>query len=301
MIKTLYALLLGALALPLQASIEVTDALGRTVSLSQPAERIVALAPHIVENTYSAGAGDKLVAAVNYSDYPPEAQQLPQLGSYKAVNLERILALEPDLVILWGSGNGESIQRQLERLGVTVYVGEPAELEDVAAAVRDVGVLAGTSEVAESAADRYLNDLEALRERYSERQPVSVFYQVWNDPLQTLSDQHLVSDVIRLCGGRNVYADAAVLAPTISRESLLDRDPEAIVASGMGEERPEWLEEWSAWPRLTAVEHDNLFFVPPDIIQRHTFRILEGAQLFCEHVDTARQRLLSEARADDDS
>lgn len=284
---------MGLLALatwPALASIEVTDALGRSVVLEQPAQRIVALAPHIVENAYSAGAGDQLVAAVSYSDYPPEARDLPQVGSYKAVSLERILAKKPDLVLMWASGNGESTQRQLERLGLTVYVSEPSKLEDVARAVIDIGTLAGTESVARDAAEAYLERLERLRSRYAERETMSVFYQVWNDPLQTLNDEHLVSDVIRLCGGRNIYADALTLAPKVNKESLLERDPAVIVASGMGEERPEWLDEWKAWPGLTAVEQDNLFFVPPDIIQRHTMRIVEGAELFCEYIARARDR-----------
>ncbi len=280
------------LSFPVQAAVEVTDYLKRVVRLEQPAQRIVALAPHIVENAYSAGAGDRLVAAVDYSDYPPAALELPQLGSHNAVSLEQILALKPDLVLVWGSGNGETMLRQLERLGLNVYVDEPRNLEDVARSVQAIGVLAGTSETAEQAAEGYLAALKQLGERYQQAEPVTVLYQIWNQPLQTLNGDHLVSDVIRLCGGHNVYADALPLAPKINMESVLARDPQAIVASGMGEGRPDWLDEWKQWPGLAAVRHDNLFFVPPDIIQRHTLRIAQGAELFCEHIDTARRRLL---------
>ncbi len=285
---------LGITVLAVQADVTVTDYQGREVTLTQPAQRIVALAPHIVENVYSAGAGDALVAAVNYSDYPPEAKALPHLGSYRAISHEAVLALRPDLVVLWGSGNGETLQRQLERLGLVVYVDEPRTLEDVARSIEDIGILAGTSAQAEKETQAYLERLESLRGHYSEQDPVSVMYQVWNQPLQTLNGEHLVSDVIRLCGGRNAYADAQPIAPKINLESVLERDPQAIVASGMGDERPEWLEEWKQWPKLTAVERDNLFFVPPDIIQRHTARILDGAELFCRHIDRARQRLADE-------
>lgn len=282
---------LGITVLAVQADVTVTDYQGREVTLTQPAQRIVALAPHIVENVYSAGAGDALVAAVNYSDYPPEAKALPHLGSYRAISHEAVLALRPDLVVLWGSGNGETLQRQLERLGLVVYVDEPRTLEDVARSIEDIGILAGTSAQAEKETQAYLERLGSLRGHYAEQDPVSVMYQVWNQPLQTLNGEHLVSDVIRLCGGRNVYADAQPIAPKINLESVLERDPQAIVASGMGDERPEWLEEWKQWPKLAAVERDNLFFVPPDIIQRHTARILDGAELFCRHIDRARQRL----------
>jgi iron complex transport system substrate-binding protein len=270
---------------------QVTDSLGETVSLEQPAQRIVALAPHIVENVYSAGAGDRLVAAVDYSNYPPAARELPRLGSFNAVSLESILALQPDLVLVWASGNGENIIHQLRRLGLTVYVDEPRNLEDVARVVRNIGALAGTEETAEKKADLFLETLAALRQRYTHPEPITVFYQVWNDPLQTLNGDHIVSDVIRLCGGHNIYADAASIAPVINRESLLDRDPQMIVASGIGEERPLWLKEWERWPGLTAVRKNNLYFVPPDLIQRHTVRLLDGAQIFCDHIARAREHL----------
>lgn len=268
--------------------ITLTDARGKTVSLAGPAQRIVALAPHIVENVYSAGAGDKLVAAVSYSDYPPKAQQLPQVGSYKTVNYEAVLALKPDLVLSWASGNGPEVARQLERLGLTVYVDELRTMEDIAAEVRALGRLAGTEAIAEKTADQWLDRLDSLKQQYQLAEPVSVMYQVWNDPLQTLNGEHLVSSVIRLCGGRNAFADAVSLAPKINIESVLARDPDAIVASGMGDERPEWLDEWKAYPTLTAVKQNHLYFVPPDIIQRHTMRILDGAEAMCRQLDRAR-------------
>jgi iron complex transport system substrate-binding protein len=269
--------------------IAVTDARGKRVTLDAPAERIVVLAPHLVENAYSAGAGSKLVAAVSYSDYPPEAQQLPSVGSYKTVSLEAIVALAPDVVLAWSSGNGLVVANQLERLGVTVYVDEPRTLSDIAREVITIGTLAGTEAVAQKNTAAWLARLQTLRNTYAQAHPLSVFYQVWNQPLQTLNDEHLVSDVIRLCGGRNAFADAVSLAPKINVESVLGRDPDVIIASGMGEERPQWLDEWQQYPALTAVANQHLFFVPPDIIQRHTFRILDGAELMCQQLQQARQ------------
>lgn len=269
-------------------SLQVRDARGKVVHLERPAKRVIALAPHIVENIYAAGAGDRLVAAVSYSDFPPEARQLPQVGSYKVVNYERILALQPDLVIGWSSGNGDQVAAQLERLGLTVYMDELRSLGDIASEIRTLGRLLGTEKLANKTADEWLQRLHRLRQKYQQAEPVSVLYQVWNDPLQTLNDEHLVSDVIKLCGGRNAFGDAVSLAPKINIESVLARNPQAIIASGMGEERPEWLDEWLAYPSLQAVQQNNLFFVPPDIIQRHTLRILDGAELMCRHLQNAR-------------
>ncbi|MDO6747958.1 cobalamin-binding protein [Gilvimarinus sp. 1_MG-2023] len=270
-------------------SISVQDARGQWVTLERPAQRVVALAPHIVENVYAAGGGDKLVAAVSHSDYPAEASELLQVGSYKVVNFEQILALKPDLVISWASGNGEAVAAQLERLGITVYVDELRSLQDIAREVRVLGELLGTREQANKTVDQWQERLAQLEQNYRATEPVSVLYQVWNDPLQTLNGEHLVSDVIRLCGGRNAFADAVSIAPKINIESVIARDPQAIVASGMGEERPEWLDEWRFYPTLQSVQNKHLFFVPPDIIQRHTLRILDGAELMCRHLQTVRQ------------
>jgi iron complex transport system substrate-binding protein len=281
------ALLLCLIALRAQAT-TVQDFAGREVTLEQPAMRIVALAPDIVENVFSAGAGDRLVGAVSYSNYPPAAQELPEVGSYNAFSLEQILALHPDLVVMWGSGNGMQTLSKLEGLGIPVYVSELRKLSDVPESIRRLGQLAGTSSIAEVEARRIESELESLRNRYGGRRSLGVFYQIWNDPLQTVNGEHLISEVIALCGGRNVFGDASALAPRISVESVLLRNPDAIVASGMGEARPEWLDQWRAYPSLKAVAGDALFFINPDHLQRPTARILLGAQRLCQQLDQMR-------------
>lgn len=286
------ALLLCTVALCVQATsvraISVQDSAGREVTLEQPARRIVALAPDIVENLFSAGAGDRLVGAVSYSNYPEQATALPEVGSYNAFSLEQILALHPDLVVMWGSGNGMQTLSKLEALGLPVYVSELRKLSDVPESIRRLGQLAGTASVAEAEARRIEVEIESLHNRYSNRRSLGVFYQIWNDPLQTVNGEHLISEVIALCGGRNVFGDAIALAPRISVESVLLRNPDAIVASGMGEARPEWLDQWRAYPSLKAVAGDALFFVNPNHLQRPTARILLGAQRLCEQLDQLR-------------
>jgi iron complex transport system substrate-binding protein len=281
------ALLLCTMALSAQA-ITVQDFAGREITLAQPARRIVALAPDIVENLFSAGAGDRLVGAVSYSNYPRQAQELHEVGNYNAFSLEQILALQPDLVIMWGSGNGMHTLSKLEGLGIPVFVSELRHLSDVPESIRRLGQLAGTGSVAEAEAHRIESELASLRSQYSGDRSLSVFYQIWNDPLQTVNGEHLISEVIALCGGRNVFGDASALAPRISVESILLRDPDAIIASGMGEARPEWLDQWRAYPSLKAVAGDALFFINPDHLQRPTARILLGAQRLCQQLDQVR-------------
>jgi iron complex transport system substrate-binding protein len=280
-------LFLSVIAVPAQA-ITVQDFSGREVTLDQPAKRIVALAPHIVENLYSAGAGDKLVGVVSYSDFPDEAKNVPEVGTYNAFSLEQVLALNPDLVVMWGSGNGMQTLSTFEALGIPVYVSELRQLSDVPKSIRNLSQLAGTPAIGEAEASRIETELNALQRRYGEKRSLSVLYQIWNDPLQTVNGEHLISEIIALCGGHNVFGDASSLAPRVSIESVLLRDPDAIVASGMGEARPEWLDQWRAYPSLTAVADEALFFVNPDHLQRPSARIVLGAQSLCQQLDQIR-------------
>jgi iron complex transport system substrate-binding protein len=271
-----------------RGEISVQDFQQRTVTLEVPAQRIVALAPHIVENTFSAGAGGKLVGVVSYSNYPEQARQLEQIGSHNSWSLEAIAALRPDLILMWASGNGMNSLSSLNKLGVPVYVSEPRRLEDIPETIRAIGKLAGTEQISEPEAQRLEHELANLAGQYKQLPKLDIFYQMWNEPLQTLNGEHMISHVIELCGGRNAFADALSLAPKISLESVLHRDPEVIVASGMGEARPDWLDMWYQYPSLTAVKNKNLFFVHPDHIQRPTSRILLGAKSLCEQLHSAR-------------
>ena len=275
------------LAIGAQA-ITVEDFAGREVTLAQPAQRIVALAPHIVENLYSAGAGERLVGVVSYSNFPAAAKQIPEVGTYNAFSLEQVVALRPDLVVMWGSGNGMQTLSKLEALGIPVYVSELRQLSDVPQSIRRLGQLAGTASASEAEARRIEGELQRLVRLYGGAQELTVFYQIWNEPLQTVNNEHLIREIIALCGGRNVFGDAPALAPRINVESVLQRDPDAIVASGMGEARPEWLDQWRRYPSLKAVTGEALFFINPDHVQRPTARVLLGAERLCQQLATIR-------------
>ena len=270
--------------------VSVVDFTGATVSLNRPAKRIVALAPHLVENTYSAGAGEFLVGVVEHSDFPKQAKTLPIVGGYEKTNHERILELEPDLVLAWQSGNSHSSLELLRELGLTIYVNQADTLEDVARTIRDIGTLADTQEHADKTASAFLNIIEKVRSKYKNAEKITSFYQVWNSPLQTINGNHIISNAIDLCGGSNIYADEFAVAPIVNIESVITRDPEAIIASGMSAARPEWLDQWKQWDSMHAVQKNNLFYVNPDHIQRHTIRLLDGINRICAQLDLARAR-----------
>jgi iron complex transport system substrate-binding protein len=284
------ALLLITAIAAAQAEIVVHDDAGATLRLTQPARRIVSLAPHITENLYAAGAGAKLVGAVEYSDYPEAAKRARRVGDYARPDLEAIVALKPDLVLTWRSGNADAVVGKLKSLGLNVYQTQPERLEDIPADIETIGRLAGTEAAADAAATAFRRRLAKLRAQYADQPTVPVFYQAWHQPLLTVGGEQIISDVIRLCGGANIFAALPAQAPTVSIEAVLAADPEAIVASGMGYATPIGLDAWRRWKRLTATARGNLFFVPADLMQRATPRLLDGAEQLCRHLETARKR-----------
>ncbi len=273
-----------------QAEIDVVDFQGNDIRLTTPARRIVSLAPHLTELVFAAGAGDRLVGAVEYSNYPEAANAVPRVGSFENIDLERVVTLRPDVILAWGSGNRSAHLTRLNTLGIPVYVNEPRELDDIARSLEDIGRLAGTDSFANEAATAYRQRLADLQGRYRHLPPVRVFYQVWHQPLMTISGAHPITKLIQVCGGENIFGSLPSLAPSVSIESVLARDPEVIVASGMDTARPEWLDMWKKWPSMTAIQRDNLFFIPPGPMQRSTPRLLDATSELCGQLELARQR-----------
>ena len=282
------ALALGSAAVA--AEIRLTDDSGRSVTLKQPAQRIISLAPHLTELLFAAGAGERVVGTVEYSNYPLAAQRIARIGDSAQLDLERIVALKPDLIVVWQYGNA---QRQLDKLlllGIPVYYNEPRRLADIARAIEQLGRLAGTETVALPAARAFVARVAELRRRYAGRAQVTVFYQIWDQPLMTVNGDHLISDVIRLCGGHNVFAGLKLLTPEISTEAVLAADPEAIGGVTAEAGQAGNLDGWKKWPHLRAVARDNLFVIHADLLSRNTPRILDGAQQLCEQLDAARAK-----------
>jgi iron complex transport system substrate-binding protein len=266
------------------------DDVEREVCLEQPASRIAALSPGATELTYAAGAGDQVVAVVAYSDYPPEAKRVQSVGSHTRMDLETLVSLAPDLVIGWVTGNPAEQLESIEALGMPVFYIEPRTFEGVASAIERLARLAGSEAAGDAEAARFREGMAALASRYAGAEPVPVFYQVWDEPLMSINDEHLIGQVVTLCGGVNVFGNLSRLVPRIDDESVLAADPEAIIAGGMGEENRHWLTHWEQYPSLTAVARDNLFFVPPSLIQRPTPRLLEGSRMLCDKLEVARAR-----------
>jgi iron complex transport system substrate-binding protein len=282
--------LLVFLPVATSASVEVVDDTGSQVRLEKTAQRIVSLAPHITEILFAAGAGARIVGTVSYSDYPDAALRIPGIGSYDNVDMERLVAAKPDLIVAWQSGNSRAQLARLKELGLAIYLSEPRNIEDVPRDIERLGKLAGTPRTARKAAATFRERHARLQQRYADRPVVSVFYQIWNQPLMTINGEHLISQVIRLCGGRNVFSDLKLLASVVDIEAVIAARPEAIVAGGMNETTPAWLKDWNRYPSLPAAISGNLFFIHPNLLQRNGPRILDGAERMCQALDQARAK-----------
>lgn len=269
--------------------LEIRDDTGQMVRLNAPAQRIISLAPHLTENLFAAGAGAKVIGVVEYSDFPPTARAIPRIGGYSRLDLEQIAALKPDLVIAWETGNQGGQIARLKALGLKVFVTQTNGLEDIAQQLETFGKLAGTEAKAAIAAREFRTRLNEIRQKYSGLPRVRVFYQVWKQPLITVGNKQIISSAIRLCGGENVFGNLEPMAPHVSVEAVLAEKPEAIIASGMDNARPEWLDDWRQWKSLPAVVQDQLHFIPPELIQRHTPRLLDGTEQLCVFLEKTRK------------
>lgn len=244
-------------------------------------QRVITLAPHLAELVAAVGAADALVGVSRYSDHPPALRELPVVGDAFQFNEEQILTLRPTLVLAWGGGTPVSEVERMRELGLRVDVVEVQRLPDVAGAMRQIGVLLNRSEAAAAAADAFEQHLQALRAHSAD--PVRVFYQVSASPLYTLSDAHVASDVIRWCGGRNVFADASVIAPQVSRESVVAARPELLLYSSAAGAAP-----WQRLHHIPAVADGRLYQLPADWLTRPGPRLLLGAERVCEYVAAVR-------------
>ena len=289
-IRQVLAAALAAWLPAAQAALQVVDDTGATVTLAAPASRIVSLAPHATELLYAAGAGDRVVGVLATSDWPPEVAAKPKVGDSRSLDLERIVALAPDLVVTWPFAAPAQVGALVAR-GVPVFIASPATIDGIAQDLERLGALAGTSATATLRAAEFRAQLARLQARYAGTRTVRVFYEIWNAPLYTIGGNHLISQAIRVCGGENVFASLALPAPGVSVEAVLAARPEAIVAGADRAVRPAWLDDWKRWPALPAVARGNLYTVDANLLHRAGPRFIDGVESLCVALGEARAGL----------
>jgi iron complex transport system substrate-binding protein len=268
------------------ARLVVVDDVGLNVVLAAPAQRIASLAPHATELLFAAGAGAQVIAVGAFSDYPAPASTLPVVSDAFAINVEALLALKPDVVVLWQSGSSPKQREQLRALGVPVFMSEPRRLEDVASSIERLGQLAGTASVAQTEATRLRREIARLRSQYSDAAPVRVLFAMGERQLMTLNDQHFVSDVIRLCGGVNVFGSNTLIAPQIDTEAIVAARPEVVIRPAARGDRgvPP---SWKKWP-IEAARQERFASIDADSLLRPTARLIAVAPLVCAAITSGR-------------
>lgn len=249
-------------------------------AMATPPQRIVSLTPHLTELLFDIGAGDRVVATDDASDYPAEVANLPRVANYRSINLEALLAQKPDLVVAWRSAQSRMLA-PVEKLGIPVFYSEPTDFASLADEIRSLGRLLGTRQKADQQADAYLARLDALTQRYGKPKPVSVFYQLWYPPLTSVNDSTWPGRAIKLCGGRNIMADANTPYPQVGLEQVIKANPGLILA---GSRDPAVLAHWRQWSMLDAVKQQRLVLINPDELHRFTPRALNAVEQLCEAI-----------------
>ena len=282
-------LLLAWHPLPVHAAITLAGADGQTLTLNAPATRIVSLAPDLAELVYDVDAGALLVGTSRYSDYPVAARKLPRIGDAFRFDLERIVALKPNLILAWQGGTPVAAIERLRALKLPVLVIGTQRLADIANNLELIGKATDHAAEAHKAAQVFLTGFKQLRSEYAGRKPVRVFYEISSEPLYTVGGRQIISRVLELCGGHNIFGELTAPAAPVSLETVLARDPQAIV-TGSDPGAGARLKEWQRWPQISAVKTRSLFSIPGDLLARSTPRILEGGQQLCKALEKTRER-----------
>ncbi len=255
---------------------------------SQPVERIVALSPSSTEMLFEMGVGTRVVGTVEWADFPEAAKAIPRIGSYAGINIEALVALRPDLVVAWKSGNKEADLQKLEALGLNLIYVDPKTMDSVAGSMEELGAAAGVPEAGKAAAQRFRERYQALKGKYADANPVRVFYQLSYDPLRTVGKGSWVDALINDCGGNNVFGKASAHYPVVAFESVIARDPEVIIMSSHTNVVNSKEALWSEWPSVAAVKSGHLVPVNSSALLRSGPRATEGLALLCSAIDQAR-------------
>lgn len=246
-------------------------------------ERVVSLAPSLSEIVVELGAADLLVGVLDGGERPEALAQVPSVGQYGQLNMERLLSLKPDLILLWPGSVGPAQREQLQRLGIPVYVAEPHSLEQLTAQIQAIAQQLGREAAGRTLAAQLRQRLAELRQRYQRAEPLRVFYQVWNQPLYTVGGGQIISDALQVCGARNVFADLKLPAPQVSVESVLQRNPQLILAGDQAQ-----ADAWKAWPQIAAVAQGRLLVVPDKGLERPSGQMVEAVAKLCELIAPQR-------------
>lgn len=261
----------------------VTDDLQQQVILDHPARRILSLAPDLTENLFAIGAGAQIVGVVAGSDFPLDAKKLPQVATYHSIDREKILQLHPDLIVAWSDAKYIS---QLKKLHIPLYLSHPTKLTDIPQTLERLGCLTGNEKQASIVANDFLKRYAALSERYKNKKKFSLFYQIWFNPLLTITKKSWINDIILFCNGQNIFDELHGIAPRVNLEAVMVADPEIILASDADRD---FKQHWLPHKTMRAVKNQNLYSIHADLVERASVRILDGVEEICDIISQSTE------------
>lgn len=252
-------------------------------------ERVITLSPHLTEMVYSAGAGTKLVGTIAYSDYPDSAKALPIVGTYQALNLEKIIQLNPDLILAWQSSNQPKALERLQQLGFKIELFEPRKLTDIPRDIKRIGTLLNTFQTAKINANKLTAQLKTLKRQYQNLPKIRFFYQIWDDPMMTVNGKVFISQAIETCGAENIFTRQKILAPEVDTETVLKRNPDVILLGGEDTVQKVWYQNWLKWSHINAVKNKQIYLINTNHFQRPTARLINHLPELCQRIQQVRQ------------
>ena len=266
----------------------VRDDLGSAVEVGPAPLRIVSLTPGATEMLFAAGGGGQLIATVQYSNEPAAARAVPRIGDVATIDMERLVALRPEVVIAWPAGGNPAQRAKIAALGIPLYQQQVARLADLPGSLRRLGTLAGTEPVAEQSAAALEARLGALERTYSAaippQQRPTVLLQVWNRPIYTVGGRHLMSDALALCGARNVFADLPEPGPLVDTEAVIARNPDISLAAAPTGEGATWVADWQRFPGLAAVRNHRVVAFENQALSRLGPSVLDATEELCRTI-----------------
>ena len=255
---------------------------------SKPINRIIALSPHSVEMLFTLGVGDRIIATTKFSNFPPQAEDIPRVGGYNGIQIEKILALNPDLIIAWMDGNKIQDIEKMEKLGLNVYRSQTRSLDNIPNEMILFGEMLGVQAVALSRANAFNELLKKIRAENKEKPSVKFFYQLWDEPLRAVAAGSWINSVMSACGGINVFNDPNFDYPEVSIENVLITSPEAFIIPSHHGTYTAGVEKWKKWPEIPAIANDQIYFIDGDLLHRFSTRIIDGMEQVCDAFDKVR-------------
>lgn len=281
-IKSLVCLLFVSFISNTQAQMQVKP------QESKGAQRIIALAPHAVELVFMLGAGDRIIATTQFADYPDAAKSIERVGGYSGIQIERVLELNPDLIIAWKGGNKDQDIEQMKKLGLPVYLSITKKLDDIPKEMLALGEKLALQEQARKHAKAFRTHLSDMRDSHQNKPQVKVFYQLWSEPLRAMAAGSWINELVTGCGGVNIFSDTALDYPQVSIETVLLAKPEVIIIPSQHGSKIEAGDKWGKWPEIPAVKNNQIHYIDGDILHRFSGRVLQGMQALCDVFDNVR-------------